>query len=433
MDITPYTSGYRHPAQEAARGRGQAEGAGAPAGAGPSQMFQNASNVGIEDAHFTTEEGYRFQQWTPAQTKDFSAPRHDNIRWNNQTTFLHGFTLTLGEGLWAKLFGTVGISQISHGPPPLSNQPGSVPFGSPGSCYLSILSWLFGRRDYGGGNADAEEGTIVAEFGSTEIPHPAQILRRGILKTEPGVRVVLVHDDAWSDVLGSLKERNIQTSAELASWIHEKCDVSYEGLGEVISIGSRRPTTEHSPRSNELKKCTRCHAPILATDPDRKLCGVCAQTEQSPREETSDRTPTRPSFLPATNPGNLYSYSSRSAAVYHRSVTDMQPEGLSLSTQRNTMEAYGGAAPASNLGQRLALACAAIHSSRRISWACPDGTADRSVGGDFCGAFERRGPPERDLSELRAALPEPVGKRRGERWKVMLCLQSIRAENRTQA
>jgi hypothetical protein len=56
----------------------------------------------------------------------------------NQTLFVHGFSISLGEGLWGKLFGDVSVDQIVEFQKGKSRSE-YVPFGAQGSSLSSFL------------------------------------------------------------------------------------------------------------------------------------------------------------------------------------------------------------------------------------------------------------------------------------------------------
>ncbi|KAJ7714693.1 hypothetical protein DFH07DRAFT_762970, partial [Mycena maculata] len=99
---------------------------------------------------------YRFKRGTPAFTKRFSSSTSTHPL--NNTIFLHGFSISIGEGIWARLFGDVSVRQITDSQ---LQKTGSnfVPFSSQGS----ISSWsLFGRRGASDGNTYTGRNAEVA-------------------------------------------------------------------------------------------------------------------------------------------------------------------------------------------------------------------------------------------------------------------------------
>ncbi|KAJ7476215.1 hypothetical protein FB451DRAFT_1132966 [Mycena latifolia] len=151
------------------------------------------------DAGYT----YHFKRGTPARTKMFSSWSQTGECLLNHTTFLHGFTISLGEGIWGRLFGNVGISQITDSQLRKSHSD-FVPFSSQGS----LFSWSFGF--FGGGGTtggkkysgqNGEDTTISDLSPSPEIFHPGQLINGFILREAPDAKVVITHDDDWRDIL----------------------------------------------------------------------------------------------------------------------------------------------------------------------------------------------------------------------------------------
>lgn len=87
--------------------------------------------------------GYKYRWQTgPARQKHVDPPVDGTPL--NQTTFIHGFSISLGEGFWARILGDVSISQITDSQ---LQKPRSdfIPFGLHGSAF----SWSF---SFGGGS-----------------------------------------------------------------------------------------------------------------------------------------------------------------------------------------------------------------------------------------------------------------------------------------
>ncbi|KAJ6562023.1 hypothetical protein B0H19DRAFT_1259642 [Mycena capillaripes] len=89
---------------------------------------------------------YRWRKGTPARTKCFMNSAEPNLA--NQTLFLHGFSISLGEGIWGKLFGDVSVGPIADFRGGKSRSQ-LVPFGSQGSS---------GSRSLGLGSRTAQNG-----------------------------------------------------------------------------------------------------------------------------------------------------------------------------------------------------------------------------------------------------------------------------------
>jgi hypothetical protein len=100
---------------------------------------------------------YRFKRGTPACTKHFAGQSHGEQAPLNQTTFLHGFSISLGEGIWRKVFGDVTISEITD-----------FKMRNSQSVMMSFdfFSWLFSF--FGGGGATGGKDKItISDFSPT--------------------------------------------------------------------------------------------------------------------------------------------------------------------------------------------------------------------------------------------------------------------------
>ncbi|KAJ7158481.1 hypothetical protein C8R46DRAFT_392884 [Mycena filopes] len=153
-------------------------------------------------AHADDDYRYRFVRGTPARTKHFDVSARSDEGTLNQTTFLHGFSISLGEGIWGRLFG-VKVREIADSEMQDARSD-FVPFGLQGS----LSSWSF--NFFGGGSgAGGEKYTdntgdelTMSDFVPTSVVvHPGQLINTCLLRECPEARVVITHDDDWRDVL----------------------------------------------------------------------------------------------------------------------------------------------------------------------------------------------------------------------------------------
>jgi hypothetical protein len=106
------------------------------------------------------EAGYKYRwQGTRFHHKHVDLPPVDGTPLN-QTTFIHAFAISLGEGIRGKLFGAVELCQLVDSPPTAGQSGrGFVPFGSQSSLFSWSFS-IFGGGDQSGGRQCAENGII---------------------------------------------------------------------------------------------------------------------------------------------------------------------------------------------------------------------------------------------------------------------------------
>ncbi|KAJ7712538.1 hypothetical protein B0H16DRAFT_562315 [Mycena metata] len=177
---------------------------------------------------------YHFTRSAPARTKYFDGSADPF----NQTTFLHGFSISLGEGIWESLFG-VKLREITD-----SEMEGSqsdwVPFGS----QRSLFSWTFDF--FSGGEAGGKkytdptgESVTLSELSPTSmVVHPGRLINNFLLRERPEATVVITHDDDWRDILrDDGTEAAIKGTTELLQHISEQSTIKEKD--GVISLVSK--------------------------------------------------------------------------------------------------------------------------------------------------------------------------------------------------
>ncbi|KAJ7364430.1 hypothetical protein DFH08DRAFT_273317 [Mycena albidolilacea] len=146
---------------------------------------------------------YRFNRGTPVKTKHFDEAEQHDEGLLNHTTFLHGFSISLGEGIWGRLFGKVTVSEIGESDM-RSSPSGFVPFGQQGSLFSWSLN-IFGGGDPTGGRKytdQNEQEIIISEFSPMfETVHPGRTINNFLLRQYPEAAVVMTHDDDWRDII----------------------------------------------------------------------------------------------------------------------------------------------------------------------------------------------------------------------------------------
>ncbi|KAJ7211418.1 hypothetical protein GGX14DRAFT_93384, partial [Mycena pura] len=173
--------------------------------------FQNVATRRNFQISFVPTEGpeagydYRFNRRTFTRTKHFCAPAQRDNYLLNHAIFIHGFSISIGEGIWGRLFGNVGIRQITDFQ--LQKSPSDfVPFGSQGSVSSWFLGFFGGNAGTGGKQymgRNGEKVNISEISPSPEVFHPAQPIHKFILSKAPNATVIITHDDDWRDILYS--------------------------------------------------------------------------------------------------------------------------------------------------------------------------------------------------------------------------------------
>ncbi|KAJ7649970.1 hypothetical protein FB45DRAFT_886457 [Roridomyces roridus] len=173
--------------------------------------FQNIG-AGSEFSLVFRPMDHRFQTGTPAITKSFQTPPDNPV---NHTVFFHGFTISLGEGIWGRLLGTVEVSDAAISP----KSPSSiVPFGSQSSLISWIVNLSIGAGSSGGktySGKDGEEVTLSDLASIPEIFHPSRLVNNFILDQVPNAEVVITHDEDWCDIISENGVESIQEQKDL--------------------------------------------------------------------------------------------------------------------------------------------------------------------------------------------------------------------------
>ncbi|KAJ7067230.1 hypothetical protein C8F01DRAFT_663039 [Mycena amicta] len=189
---------------------------------------------------------YRFLRGDPARTRAFSTPRPAGNHTDpaNHTVFLHGFTISLGEGILGRLRGSVGFSQIGdHDNMDQKSPDGYIPFGSQGSFLsFSFASGLF----TGGGPSDGMQASAlgardvhVSDLSPTsKILHPSQIINDKLIRMASKASVVITHDDDWADAMH--ENKGVFTESTLLDKVLDNFEIETEaGTAFLMSNTSR--------------------------------------------------------------------------------------------------------------------------------------------------------------------------------------------------
>ncbi|KAJ6461300.1 hypothetical protein DFH09DRAFT_583678 [Mycena vulgaris] len=140
---------------------------------------------------------YRWRRGTPARTKRSIQGVQNST---NHTLFLHGFSISLGEGIWGKLSGGVSVGQIVDSPFHQSESD-FIPFGAQGSGSSSFALGLFRCGGHSGGRTkaaqDGDEVQISELSPAPSVFHPSQIINEYLLGKFSQTTVAITHDDDW--------------------------------------------------------------------------------------------------------------------------------------------------------------------------------------------------------------------------------------------
>ncbi|KAJ7476138.1 hypothetical protein FB451DRAFT_268229 [Mycena latifolia] len=149
---------------------------------------------------------YRWRRGTPARTKDGIGSSHEGQNLMNQTLFIHGFSISLGEGIWGKLFPDVSINKIADSQFQKSHS-NFVPFSSQASSSF-VFSLLGLGASYGERTkADHQSDEVqISEISPTpSVFHPSKIINDYLLREAPQATVAITHDDDWCRIFQAVR------------------------------------------------------------------------------------------------------------------------------------------------------------------------------------------------------------------------------------
>ncbi|KAJ7289133.1 hypothetical protein C8J57DRAFT_426744 [Mycena rebaudengoi] len=133
---------------------------------------------------------YDWQRGTPARRKSSDGTA------DNQTTFLHGFSISLATGIWGRLFGDADLEICQPvNPQPENKNSELVPLGPQRFLY----SWLWGFL--GGGAFAGVISKLSTLSNSNKFSNPSRIINEYLLQVVPQASVAVTHDDDWRDIL----------------------------------------------------------------------------------------------------------------------------------------------------------------------------------------------------------------------------------------
>ncbi|CAK5275104.1 unnamed protein product [Mycena citricolor] len=174
-------------------------------------------------------------------------------------TSVSGFTVSLGEGIFGRRFGGVGLT--STGDSPLSQMRNSkfVPFVSSNNSKFPFSFFGIGRH---GRRVKDGDAVVISQLSpSPQIVHPSQILNEFILQQSPKTSVVITHDDDWSDILEDDGTPNaVQSIFAFLQQICERFDIASEGGARYLIPKTSRTSTHRQALSLADPQDTPSHS-----------------------------------------------------------------------------------------------------------------------------------------------------------------------------
>ncbi|KAK6974352.1 hypothetical protein R3P38DRAFT_2584302 [Favolaschia claudopus] len=147
-------------------------------------------------------------QKNPSQTKRYNPPPDDHQPLNH-TTFVHGLSVSIGKGIWNRLFGTVSVECSSFAQ--YINSKGPSSSSSPSSTGSSFFGNFFGggaTSSQGRKHATGQEEVLLRNVpdDSRKVYNPSQLINEYILHKFPNATAVASHDEDWSDILAGTSQ-----------------------------------------------------------------------------------------------------------------------------------------------------------------------------------------------------------------------------------
>ncbi|KAF7369443.1 hypothetical protein MVEN_00273700 [Mycena venus] len=210
--------------------------------------------------------GYRWRG-NPAQKKYHDpSPMHEPYK--NQTTFIHGLSISLGTGVWARMFETVQIREIANTESRLGGRGGNSTSSSHGSSRLSRVLGFLGGGAAGGNYGQSRRHAVLSDFPPiSQIIHPGELINGYILAKAPQATVVMSHDDDWCDIFG--EGNPAQTMADLLQRIGDEYVVVEKGGAtflQAMSASARNESLELFGCSGSRTTSSTTHTSVTALD-----------------------------------------------------------------------------------------------------------------------------------------------------------------------
>ncbi|KAJ7681968.1 hypothetical protein DFH06DRAFT_1159877 [Mycena polygramma] len=163
-------------------------------------------------------------QINPSRQKSHDPPFTNDPA--NQTTFLHGWSISLLTGIWGSLVGEVQTLSIVDFQSLLNTPDGSSAAGPIGSLFSWAFNYSATRGATGGQRHIGEQAVVLSDLTPSTAFNPAKLINQYILykvsslvnfdpgedltqitQTPQGTGVVMSHDDDWCAVLGDVRIR----------------------------------------------------------------------------------------------------------------------------------------------------------------------------------------------------------------------------------
>ncbi|KAJ7672366.1 hypothetical protein DFH06DRAFT_1467841 [Mycena polygramma] len=189
---------------------------------------------------------YRPYNWggTHGQINPSRSQSHDPPSSNdplNQTTFIHGWSISLPTGVWGRLFGSVQTSSIVDFQLLLNASSSPSCSTAQGSSYAWLFNLFAGRSTTGGSqHAGQHRGAILSDLSPTAmVVNPGKLINEYIFyKLPQATGVVMTHHDDWCDILG---DDGLQDPSDFFRRINEQFTITEKDGATFLT-----PKLEHS-------------------------------------------------------------------------------------------------------------------------------------------------------------------------------------------
>ncbi|KAK6988722.1 hypothetical protein R3P38DRAFT_2573169, partial [Favolaschia claudopus] len=142
----------------------------------------------------------------PAHKKSYNMSPTLSPDWN-QAPFVHGLWISLGTSIWARLFETIRVGELTDPSfqPEASGSSSSRVHGS--SSTLSRIWGLFHGGTYNASYGGGTRSIVAYDFPPAhEIFHPGSWINAYIHHQVPNADVIISHDDDWQDILSEASD-----------------------------------------------------------------------------------------------------------------------------------------------------------------------------------------------------------------------------------
>ncbi|KAJ7753186.1 hypothetical protein B0H16DRAFT_1544757 [Mycena metata] len=236
----------------------------------------------------------------PAQHQHYNRPAVTNDT-SNQTVFIHGLSISLGAGIWNRLFGSVKITTIEEY---LLGRATRIK----SNLQPTLLSSsLLGSSSRGISPRAKHLAQRTQNANSAEPPrpinifHPGRLINAFLIYMMPGAEVVTTHDDDWADSLAQDPSNGprIETVSDFLEYITQEFNITERDGGHapcMVFLARKQRNEQNVYHAAELRN-RQAAADVHNEEPvPTEVQGPVAA--ELPTEGADHMKPVTPSLLP---------------------------------------------------------------------------------------------------------------------------------------